>query len=56
MTMSPQCYITSSMVIDQLSLEKKIFEGLLPFMDMEDILVKSPNRNCINLLFISLLP
>ena len=36
---SPQCYIPSHKVIGPFVLEKKIFEGLLPYMGMVAILV-----------------
>ena len=39
---SPQCYIPSHKVIGPLVLEKKIFEGFLPYMGMAAILVMWP--------------
>ena len=38
----PQCYIPSHKVIGPLVLEKKIFEGFLPYMGMAAILVMWP--------------
>ena len=38
----PQCYIPSHKVIGSLVLEKKIFEGFLPYMDVAAILVMWP--------------
>ena len=39
---NPQCYIPSHKVIGPLVLEKKIFEGFLPYMGMAAILVMWP--------------
>ena len=39
---SPQCYIPSHKVIGPLVLEKKIFEGFLPYMGVAAILVMLP--------------
>ena len=39
---SPQCYIPSHKVIGPLVLEKKIFEGFLPYMGVAAILVMWP--------------
>ena len=36
----PQCYIPSNKVIGPLILEKKIFEGFLPYMGMAATLIK----------------
>ena len=40
---SPQCYIPGHKVIGPLVMEKKIFEGLLPYMGMTAILVCDPD-------------
>ena len=42
MDWSPQCYIPSFVEIGLLVLEKKIFEGFLPYMGVAAILVMSP--------------
>ena len=49
---SPQCYIPSFEEISQPVLEKKIFEGFLPYMGMAAILVMRP-ASC-HQIFISL--
>ena len=49
---SPQCYIPSFVKIGLPVLEKKIFEGFLPYMGMEAILVMGP-ASC-HQIFISL--
>ena len=42
MDLSPRCYIPSFMKIGLQVLEKKIFEGFLPYMSMAAILVMRP--------------
>ena len=49
---SPQCYIPSFVKIGRPVLEKKIFEGFLPYMGMAAILVMGP-ASC-HQIFISL--
>ena len=49
---SPRCYIPSFVKISPLVLEKKIFEGFLPYMGMAAILVMGP-ASC-HQIFISL--
>ena len=49
---SPRCYIPSFMEINPPVLEKKIFEGFLPYMGMAAILVMRPAL--CNQIFISL--